>query len=114
MMAELPCFVPQVVFVTATDHENLDIRMPRYERREGTEEHPHAFAGFVEAPEKQHGFPRARITGQKRCPRECGEDFDSGSVPSRLGISTASPPRASTCQRRASSDTAILPLIFSW
>ncbi len=36
---------------------------------------------------------------------------DDTSTP--LGISTASEPREVTCQRRASSDTAMRPLIFS-
>ena len=72
-----------------------------------TQQHGHALAGFVEAAEEQHRL--ARAAGSRRAAAPIANDATS----TPLGISTASLPSASICQRRARSDTAMRPTIFS-
>lgn len=96
----------QLVLVAAPDDQQLHVSEVTDHCGQRVEQDRHALAGLVVTPRNSTVLPGRGYPGSR-----CAEANDSTSTP--LGISTASVPSASICQRRARSDTAMRPTIFS-
>ena len=97
----------QLVGVTRARDEQPRARVRRQHRRQGGERHREALARLVDPPEEGEGR-RARVA-RHSASRRAGEPVDLDP----LGMMNASPPRWRCTVRRASSETAIRPRIFS-
>ena len=95
--------------VAAAGDQQPRAGMPPDDGAHRLEQHRQALARLVEAAEEADRRPvdAARVPGQRRARRA------KASTCTPFGMITASPPRCSTCTRRAKSDTAIRPVIRS-
>ena len=78
MTRQRPRFSAQLVLVTATDDEDLDVGVFGLELRQSAHQHGHAFAWLVETTEEQDGAALARIS---RHQWRSGELSDIDSTP---------------------------------
>ena len=73
----------QLALVTAAHHQDLHVGEAVDQRRQGPQEHAHALARLVEAPEEQHRPAATRIAGQRR---SRGERLDVDTVGDLDGV----------------------------